>query len=165
KTLAGPVVVLVLDRDQLARYQAMVSELRSVGVRAELYLGQSGMRAQLKYADKRAAPIVVIEGGDERAKGEVTLKDMALGAELSGEIKSRAEWAKAAVAQVSIRPEDLARRVRAILERHRTCVRGGAAPGQVDGTRHASPALNLCARAEALWSGRKRCSCVFGAGT
>jgi hypothetical protein len=37
-----------------------------------------------------AAPIV-IEGGDERAKGEVTLKDMALGAELSSEIKNRAE--------------------------------------------------------------------------
>jgi histidyl-tRNA synthetase len=115
----GPVVVLVLDRDQLARYQAMVSELRASGVRAELYLGQSGMRAQLKYADKRAAPIVVIEGGDERAKGEVTLKDMALGAELSGEIKSRAEWAKGAVAQVSVKREDLARRVCEILARHR----------------------------------------------
>jgi histidyl-tRNA synthetase len=115
----GPVVVLVLDRDQLARYQVMVSELRANGVRAELYLGQSGMRAQLKYADKRAAPIVVIEGGDERAKGEVTLKDMALGAELSGEIKSRAEWAKGAVAQVSVKREDLARRVCEILASHR----------------------------------------------
>lgn len=113
----GPVVVLVLDRDQLPRYQTMVAELRAGGIRAELYLGQSGMRAQLKYADKRAAPIVVIEGGDERAKGEVTLKDMALGAELSGEIKSRAEWAKGAAAQVSVRREDLAHRVREILER------------------------------------------------
>src|SRR6185312_6453400 len=96
----------------------IVSELRSVGVRAELYLGQSGTRAQLKYADKRAAPIVVIEGGDERAKGEVTLKDMALGAELSGEIKSRAEWAKGAASQVSVKREDLARRVREILSSH-----------------------------------------------
>ena len=102
----------------LARYQAMVSELRAAGVRAELYLGQSGMRAQLKYADKRAAPIVVIEGGDERAKGEVTLKDMALGAELSGEIKSRAEWAKGAASQVAVKREDLARRVCEILARH-----------------------------------------------
>ena len=114
----GPVVVLVLDRDQLGRYQAMVSELRAAGVRAELYLGQSGMRAQLKYADKRAAPIVVIEGGDERAKGEVTLKDMALGAELSGEIKSRAEWAKGSASQVAVKREDLARRVCEILARH-----------------------------------------------
>jgi histidyl-tRNA synthetase len=117
RTHAGPVVVLVLDRDQLPRYQTMVAELRAEGIRAELYLGQSGMRAQLKYADKRAAPIAVIEGGDERAKGEVTLKDMALGAELSSEIKSRSEWAKGAAAQVSVRREDLARRVREILER------------------------------------------------
>ncbi len=120
KTHIGPVVVLVLDRDQLPRYQAMVSELRAAGVRAELYLGQSGMRAQLKYADKRAAPIVVIEGGDERAKGEVTLKDMALGAELSSEIKSREEWAKGAASQVSIKREDLTRHIKQILERQRS---------------------------------------------
>ena len=97
----------------------MVSELRAGGIRAELYLGQSGMRAQLKYADKRAAPIVVIEGGDERAKGEVTLKDMALGAELSGEIKSRAEWAKGGASQVSVKREDLAHHIREILASHR----------------------------------------------
>jgi histidyl-tRNA synthetase len=114
----GPVVVLVLDRDQVPRYQAMVGELRGAGIRAELYLGQSGMRAQLKYADKRAAPVVVIEGGDERVKGEVTLKDMALGAELSSEIKSRAEWAKGAAAQISVKREELTRHVREILARH-----------------------------------------------
>jgi histidyl-tRNA synthetase len=114
----GPVVVLVLDRDRLPHYQAMVGELRAGGIRAELYLGQGGMRAQLKYADKRAAPIVVIEGGDERAKGEVTLKDMALGAELSSEIKSRAEWAKGSASQVSIKREELTSRVRELLMRH-----------------------------------------------
>jgi histidyl-tRNA synthetase len=118
KAHLGPVVVLVLDRDQLGRYQAMVGELRAGGIRAELYLGQSGMRAQLKYADKRSAPIVVIEGGDERAKGEVTLKDMALGAELSSEIKSRTEWAKGGASQISVKREELARRVREILDRH-----------------------------------------------
>ena len=116
----GPVVVLVLDRDQIAGYQAMVSELRAAGVRAELYLGQSGMKAQLKYADKRSAPIVVIEGSNERAKDEVTLKDMAVGAELSGEIKSRAEWAKGAAAQVTVKRGDLTRHVSEILARHRT---------------------------------------------
>ena len=119
KAHTGPVVVLVLDRDQLPRYQAMVSELRAGGIRAELYLGQGGMRAQLKYADKRAAPIVVIEGGDERAKGEVTLKDMALGAELSSEIKSRAEWAKGGASQISVKREELTRRILEILARHR----------------------------------------------
>jgi histidyl-tRNA synthetase len=115
KSTVGPVVVLVLDRDQLLRSQAMVSELRASGIRAELYLGEGGMRAQLRYADKRAAPIVVIEGSDERAKGEVTLKDMALGAQLSSEIKSREEWAKGGASQISIKRGDLVRHVHEIL--------------------------------------------------
>ena len=38
------------------------------------------MRAQVKYADKRHAPVAVIAGGDEFAAGEVTLKDLVLGA-------------------------------------------------------------------------------------
>ncbi len=117
KAHVGPVVVLVLDRDQLPRYQAMVGELRSDGIRAELYLGQGGMRAQLKYADRRAAPVVVIEGGDERAKGEVTLKDMALGAALSGEITSRAEWAKGGVSQMSVKRPELTQHIREMLAR------------------------------------------------
>jgi histidyl-tRNA synthetase len=114
----GPVVVLVLDRDRLSDYQAMVSEMRAAGIRAELYLGEAGMRAQLRYADKRAAPVVVIEGGDERAKGEVTLKDMALGTELSSEIKTRNEWAKGAASQIVVKRADLTRHVREILERN-----------------------------------------------
>jgi histidyl-tRNA synthetase len=46
-----------------------VQTLRNADIRAELYLGSSGMKAQMKYADKRGAPCVVIQGGDERAKG------------------------------------------------------------------------------------------------
>ena len=54
----GPVVVLVLDKDteSLGRYQKMVSTLRQAGIRAELYLGGAGMKAQMKYADRRGAP-------------------------------------------------------------------------------------------------------------
>jgi histidyl-tRNA synthetase len=115
---AGPVVVLVLDRDRLPDYQAMVSEMRGAGIRAELYLGEGGMRAQLRYADKRGAPVVVIEGGDERARGEVTVKDMALGTELSREIKSREEWAKGAATQVAVKRDQLTRHVQDILSRN-----------------------------------------------
>lgn len=114
--VSGPVLVLVLDRSQLGGYQAMTAELRRAGIRAEQYLGESGMRAQLKYADKRAAPVVVIEGEDERAKGEVTLKNMALGSELSREIKSREEWAKGAQAQKTVKRDDLVAEVAAMLD-------------------------------------------------
>ena len=79
----GPVVVLVMDQARIGEAMAMAGELRAGGVRAEVYLGASGMKAQLKYADKRAAPVAVIQGGDELAKGVVTLKDLKLGARLA----------------------------------------------------------------------------------
>ena len=53
----GPVVVLVLDRDRIADYQKMAQELRAAGIRAELYLGESGMKAQMKYADRRGCAL------------------------------------------------------------------------------------------------------------
>lgn len=80
---SGPVVVLVMDQARVADSLAMAAELRAAGVRAEAYLGGGGMKAQLKYADKRGAPVAVIQGGDELAKGVVTLKDLKLGAQIS----------------------------------------------------------------------------------
>ena len=63
----GPVVVTVFDRDRVADYQRMVSSLRNAGIRAELYLGNpKNIGNQLKYADKRNAPCVIIQGGDEK---------------------------------------------------------------------------------------------------
>ena len=79
----GPVVVPVLDRDRIADYQSMAMKLRRAGIRAELYLGKSGMKVQMKYADRRGSPCVVIQGGDEHAKGEVQIKDLILGATLT----------------------------------------------------------------------------------
>jgi histidyl-tRNA synthetase len=92
----GPVVVLIMDQGRAGEALAMANELRSAGVRAEAYLGGGGMKAQLKYADKRAAPIAVIQGGDELAKGVVTLKDLKLGARISkGLGEDREAYAKA----------------------------------------------------------------------
>ena len=62
----GPVVVLVMDKAELPRYQKLTQTLRQSGMRAEMYLGTAGMKAQMKYADRRGAPCVVIQGGDER---------------------------------------------------------------------------------------------------
>ena len=44
------------DTDSLGRYQNMVAELRAAGIRAEMYLGGAGMKAQMKYADRRGSP-------------------------------------------------------------------------------------------------------------
>src|SRR5690606_40512028 len=84
----APVVVLAMDRDteSLGRYQKMVSELRQAGIRAEMYLGGAGMKAQMKYADRRGSPAVVIQGGNERAEGVVQIKDLVEGARLAASI-------------------------------------------------------------------------------
>jgi histidyl-tRNA synthetase len=113
---AGPVVILAMDRDQMAAYQTMCAELRKEKIRAEVFLGGGNMARQLKYADKRAAPIAVIEGGDERAQGVVTLKDLALGARLAAEIETHEEW-KAQPAQITVPRADLVIEVRRMLAR------------------------------------------------
>ena len=114
----GPVVVLVMDRDtaSLGRYQKMVSDLRQAGIRAEMYLGGSGMKPQMKYADRRGAPCVIIQGSQERDNGEVQIKDLIEGARLSAEIEDNTVWREGRQAQITARESDLVAEVRKILE-------------------------------------------------
>ncbi|WP_288191994.1 histidine--tRNA ligase [uncultured Phyllobacterium sp.] len=114
----GPVVVLVMDRDtaSLGRYQKMVSDLRQAGIRAEMYLGGSGMKPQMKYADRRGAPCVIIQGSQERDNGEVQIKDLIEGARLSSEIEDNTVWREGRQAQITAKETDLVAEVRKILE-------------------------------------------------
>jgi len=103
---AGPVIVTVMDRDRMADYQAMAGELRRAGIRAEVYLGNpKNFGNQLKYADKRGAPIAVIQGGNEAAAGQIILKDLILGAKIA-ENATLEEW-KNRPAQVEVPRADL----------------------------------------------------------
>ena len=114
-TPVGPVVVTVMDRDRMADYQAMVSELRSAGIRAEVYLGNpKNFGNQLKYADKRNAPIAVIEGGDEKEAGQVQIKDLILGAQIA-QNATLEEW-KARPSQFTVGRNELVAKVREILD-------------------------------------------------
>jgi histidyl-tRNA synthetase len=120
KSEAGPVVVTVFDKDRIADYQQMVASLRNAGIRAELYLGSGKFGPQMKYADKRNAPCVVIQGSDEKAKGEVTIKDLIVGAELAKLEKGREEHLqKQAEAQRAVPEAQLVEAVRAVLARHK----------------------------------------------
>jgi histidyl-tRNA synthetase len=113
-TLA-PVVVLVMDKDRQGDYWRMVQQLRQGGVRAEMYAGTAGMKAQMKYADKRGSPLVVIQGGDEKLKGEVQIKDLRLGAALASNIESREEYASQRLAQFSVPEAELVSAVKKAL--------------------------------------------------
>jgi histidyl-tRNA synthetase len=115
----GPVIVTVFDKDRIADYQRMASTLRQAGIRAELYLGQGKFGPQMKYADRRGSPCVVIQGSDEKAKGEVQIKDLILGAELAGLSKERDDYLqKQAAAQFAAPEADLVAKVREVLARH-----------------------------------------------
>ena len=115
----GPVVVLVMDKGELPVYQKLTQTLRTAGIRAEMYLGTAGMKAQMKYADKRGAPCVVIQGGDERARGEVQIKDLIEGAKAAASIKDSKEWREGRPAQVSVEEARMVEAVREVLARHK----------------------------------------------
>lgn len=117
----GPVVVTIFDRDRTADYQRMVTALRNAGIRAELYLGNpKNMGNQLKYADKRSSPCVIMQGSDEKARGEVSIKDLILGAEIAGQSAEREDYLKKqAEAQFSVPEADLVAAVAKLLARHR----------------------------------------------
>ncbi|MGC5777757.1 histidine--tRNA ligase [Methylobacterium sp. NFXW15] len=120
----GPVVVLVLDRENMADYQRLVAALRADGIKAELYLGTAGMKAQMKYADRRKAPVAIIQGSNERLAGEVQIKDLIEGARAAEGIASNAEWKAARPAQFSCAEMDMVAQVRAVLARHFSDARG-----------------------------------------
>jgi histidyl-tRNA synthetase len=116
--VTGPVLVLAMDKDteSLGRYQKMVGELRQAGIRAEMYLGGAGMKAQMKYADRRGAPCVVIQGSSEREAGEVQIKDLVEGARLSEEVTDNKEWRESRPAQFSVPEGQLVEAVRGVVE-------------------------------------------------
>jgi histidyl-tRNA synthetase len=114
----GPVVVTVFDKERIADYQRMVNKLRAADIRAELYLGSGKMGPQLKYADKRRSPCVVIQGAEEKDKGEVQIKDLIEGQRAAAAIASHQEWRESRPAQFAVPEEKLVDAVREVLQRH-----------------------------------------------
>jgi histidyl-tRNA synthetase len=124
KSETGPVVVTIFG-GEVAHYQKFVATLRNAGIRAELYLGnpKHNLGQQLKYADRRKSPCAIIQGSDEKAAGEVQIRDLALGAELAGLAKletNRDDYLqKQAQAQKNVKEDKLVEAVREILARHK----------------------------------------------
>jgi histidyl-tRNA synthetase len=117
--LDGPVVVLNLDKDNPGIALGLAAELRRGGIRAEAYMGASGMRPQMKYADRRNSPAVVIVGSDEIEKGTVTIKDLEIGAQKAKAISSNEEYREARPGQIEVPRAGMIDAVRAIVEAQR----------------------------------------------
>ena len=121
KPSAGPVLVAVFGADSVQNCQSLAAALRNAGIRAEMYLGnpKHGIGQQLKYADKRGSPCAVIQGPDEKANGEVLIRDLIVGSAPS-DIKDRDEYLKKqAEAQVAVKESELVEKVRELLARHK----------------------------------------------
>ncbi|GLK85261.1 histidine--tRNA ligase [Ancylobacter defluvii] len=115
----GPVVIVVMDRDQTAHYMGLVATLRAAGIRAEMYLGNpKNLGNQFKYADRRNSPCVVIQGSDERAAGQVQIKDLIEGAKAAAAITDNAEWRESRPAQFACGEAELVAKVRELLDHH-----------------------------------------------
>jgi len=112
----GPVVVLILDQERVGDYFAVAGELRAAGIAAEVYLGTSGMRPQMKYADRRLSPAAVIIGGDEFAAGTVTIKDLDLGRELASGVADNAAWRAERPGQFTVPRAELVSAIRKIVD-------------------------------------------------
>jgi histidyl-tRNA synthetase len=112
------IVVLPFDANAISTCFSIASELRgAVGAPAEVYLGGSGPRAQLRYADRRQARVAIIVGGDELAAGTVTLKDLKQGAEVAARTSDRNAYVKGQEnVQVTLPRADMTAAVRRMLD-------------------------------------------------
>jgi len=77
------VLVSVMDRARLKDYFSAATELRHAGIPTEVFLENKRFKAQIKYADKKGIPLVLIAGETEFATGTWLLKDMRNGIQTS----------------------------------------------------------------------------------
>jgi histidyl-tRNA synthetase len=112
------VLIVAAEKGQAAKYLAMAAELRATGIRAEAFMGGGNMGKQLKYADRREAAAAVIVGSNEREAGQVTIKDLKLGSQLSAEITDNKAWREDQPAQFSVSETEWIAAVQSVLSRN-----------------------------------------------
>ncbi|MFH2037536.1 MAG: histidine--tRNA ligase [Candidatus Zixiibacteriota bacterium] len=102
------VIVTTMDKSRLADYIRLVGDIRSAGINAEIFMGETkNLQKQLKYADRLEIPIAVIAGSDEFDQGTITVKNLRAGADKAKEVSDRDEWLKAENIQETIKREEL----------------------------------------------------------
>ena len=108
-----------IEKEYRAVYQRWASELRAAGIPTELYVGTGKVAKQFKYADRRRFSAVVVAGGNEIEAGEVSIKDLRLGEELSADVAGdRKAWLEELPGQVTVKESDLVAEVQQILARY-----------------------------------------------
>lgn len=70
------VLIARFDDAGVANNLELAAELRRAGLRVEIWYDDDRMKKQFSYADQQRIPFVVIAGPDERARGEISLKNL-----------------------------------------------------------------------------------------
>jgi histidyl-tRNA synthetase len=78
-TRSADIMVTVWDEATRAEVLGLATVLRAGGLRVDVYPDVDKLGKQFKYASSRQVPLVAVLGEDERARGEVTVKDMRTG--------------------------------------------------------------------------------------
>jgi histidyl-tRNA synthetase len=77
------VMVTIWNEESFGESLSLANELRKQGLRVDLYPDADKMGKQFKYAAARGISFVAILGDDERARGEVAIKDLRSGEQRS----------------------------------------------------------------------------------
>ncbi len=116
KAARGPVVIINFSDNDMGAYFRLAADIRAAGMAVEVYLGRSGMKAQMKYADRRLSPAAVMLGGDELANDTVTIKDLDLGREIAMQISDNKAWREGRPGQVTLPRDQAIKHLKSIME-------------------------------------------------
>ena len=111
----NPIVICVFDKKQMPQYNKLLTLIRSSNINSEIYCGNGNLKTQMKYADKKNAPAVILYGDNEIKSGTVTIKNLKLGKEVSEDVKMREDWTSSKTAQITAKVENLVNEIKKIL--------------------------------------------------
>jgi len=116
KRATSGVLVTTMDKARIADYIAIVNEIRSAGINAELFMGETkNLNKQLRYADRVGIPLAVIAGSDEFDSGTVTIKDLRVGSEVAKGVSDREDWLKAENVQSVVKRGEMVAHLKKLL--------------------------------------------------
>ncbi len=98
---SAPADALVLPMGDIAPAISLAEELRSHGLRVQLYCEQKKFKQKMAYANKLEVPFAVLLGEDEIAEGKCSVKNMVTGEQVKLTPAEAAEHIKAALANNS----------------------------------------------------------------
>jgi histidyl-tRNA synthetase len=77
------VLVTLFEGEPIEEGLRLAADLRKAGLRVEVYPESDKLGKQFKYASARGVRLVTVIGGDERSRGQVTIKDMDSGKQIA----------------------------------------------------------------------------------